>query len=531
MARGIWRKLMSPGRRAPRNNTTAPGSAPAKTEKLSRDLTANLRILRDALGDSMDIVVRELLMGRTRAALIYIDGIIDKTALRENILRALMVDTRLVDPAPGPEGKGLAATVREKVLSAAAVQTARDFNAILAGILDAGIVLLFHGDDTGLIFKLPGAETRSVEEPHTERVVRGPREGFVETLAVNISMLRRKIKSPALRLERAQLGRVTQTEVCIAYINGIVNPKIVREVKKRLRRVDIDGVLESGYLEEFIEDAPFSIFPTVGNSERPDNVAAKLLEGRVAILTDGTPIVLTAPYLYVESIQSNEDYYTRVFPGSLNRMLRVLCVIISVELPALYVAVTAFNPEVLPTPLLLTIASSREGVPLPALGEVLLVGLFFQILREAGVRLPRPVGLTVSLVGALVVGEAIVSAGLVSAPAVIVIALAGISSFVVPSQNDANLLLSLIFTLLAGFAGFFGLFIGFMLVLTHLASLRSFGAPYLSPAAPLNTADLKDAFVRAPWWAMLGRPRVTAGKNRRRSRAVTPPHPPGEKDR
>lgn len=531
MARGIWRKLISLGRRAPRNNTAAPGSPPDGTKKLSRDLTANLRMLGDALGDSMDIVVRELLMGRTRVAVIYINMIIDKTALRENIMRALMVDMRLVDPAPGPEGKGPAAIVREKVLSVAAVQTTGEFDAILNGILDAGIVLLFHGDDTGLILKLPGAEIRSVEEPHTERVVRGPREGFVENLAVNISMLRRKLKSPALRLERLEVGRVTKTEVCVAYINGIVNPKIVREVKKRLRRVDIDGVLESGYLEEFIEDAPYSIFPTVGNSERPDNVAAKLLEGRVAILTDGTPFVLTVPYLFVESIQSNEDYYSRFYPGSLNRLLRLFCIIISVELPALYVAVTAFNPEVLPTPLLLTIASSREGVPLPALGEVLLVGLFFQILREAGVRLPRPVGLTVSLVGALVVGEAIVSAGLVSAPAVIVIALSGISFFVVPSQNDANLLLSLIFTLLAGFAGFFGLFLGFMLVLTHLASLRSFGAPYLSPVAPINTADLKDTFVRAPWPLMSGRPRVTGGKNRKRSGAVFTPRPPGEKDR
>ncbi|MCL4440970.1 MAG: spore germination protein [Firmicutes bacterium] len=504
--------------------------SPANAVRLSGDLSANLDMIRNTLGNSMDLVIREFVMCKTRVAVIYINGIVDKTALRENVIRALMVDTYTVDSLSDPGSNILAAS--EKILSVAEVRESCEYSLVVAKILSASIVLLLDGNDTGLIFELRDYKARSVEEPQTESVVRGPREGFVETLYVNLSMLRRKIKSPDLRLERVQLGRITNTDVCIAYIKGVVNPKIVDEVKKRLHRIDIDGVLESGYIEEFIEDAPFSIFPTVGNTEKPDRVAAQLLEGRVAIFTDGTPFVLTVPYLFVESLTASEDYYSRHFSSSLFRMLRILALIFTTLLPALYVVFTAFNPEALPTPLLLTIASAREGIPFPALGEVLVMGMFFEILREAGVRLPRPIGQAVSIVGALVIGDAAVSAGLVSAPAVIVVALTGISAFVVISQSDANIFLRLFFTIMAGFAGFFGLILGVVLVLTHLASLRSFGVPYLSPVAPLSTGDLKDVFIRAPWWELTFRPRVLGWKNPRREGAVSPPGPPrdGEKE-
>ncbi len=530
MSRSIFRKLLSIKRNPNKKSTPKAEAASAGTAKLSGNLAANLNMIRNALGNSMDLVIREFVMCGTRVALVYINGIIDKGALRDNVLRALMVDTHTANPSCSG-GNSLAAQVKENVLSIANVKESGKIDPILEGILGAGIVLLFDGDDTALILKLPAFETRSIEEPHTESVVRGPREGFIENLIINISMLRRKIKSPDLRLELVQVGRITKTDVCVAYIKGIVNPKIVDEVKKRLKRIDIDGVLESGYIEEFIEDAPFTIFPTVGNTEKPDRVAAQLLEGRVAIFTDGTPFVLTVPYLFLESVQTSEDYYSRHFSSSLFRTLRIFALIITTELPALYVAISAFNPEVLPTPLLLTMASSREGIPLPALGEVLVMGVIFEVLREAGVRLPRPVGQAVSIVGALVIGEAAVSAGLVSAPAVIVTALTGIASFVVPSQSDAQIFIRFAFTIMAGFAGFFGLFLGFALVLTHLASLRSFGVPYLSPLAPLSKGDLRDTFTRFPWWAMTGRPRVIGWKNPRRTGNVSSPSPPRDKEK
>ncbi|GBF35115.1 spore germination protein GerKA [Desulfocucumis palustris] len=529
MSRSIFRKLLSM-KPKPDNKRVSPARAvPAGRDKLSGELAADLDMLRNVLGNSMDLVIREFMLCDTRAALVYINGIIDKEALRENVLRALMVDTKMVNTPGYSSGNSLAARVKENVLSIANVKEAVEIGSILEGILGAGIALLFEGDHTALTLKLPAFETRSVGEPQTESVVRGPREGFVEYLYTNLSMLRRKIKSPDLRLERMQVGRVTGTDVCVAYIKGIANPKIVEEVKKRLERIELDGVLESGYIEEFIEDAPFSIFPTVGNTEKPDRVAAQLLEGRVAIFTDGTPFVLTVPYLFLESVQASEDYYSRHFSSSLFRSLRILALILTTELPALYVAISSFNPEILPTPLLLTMASSREGVPLPAIGEVLVMGVIFEVLREAGVRLPRPVGQAVSIVGALVLGDAAVSAGLVSAPAVIVTALTGIASFVVPSQSDAQIFIRFCFTIMAGFAGFFGLFLGFALILIHLASLRSYGTPYLSPLAPFSKGDLRDTFTRFPWWAMGGRPRVIGWRNPRRAGNVSPPAPPGDK--
>ncbi|MFZ5645100.1 MAG: spore germination protein [Bacillota bacterium] len=533
MDRRLFRKLLTKRHCSKKTEVYSPSpcSQTAETAKLSCDLAANLDMIRDALGNSMDLVIREFVVCNTRVAVIYLHGLVDKTALRENVIRALMVDTYTVAPSCDLKIIDLAASVKEKILSVAEIKESPEFSAVLAKILNASIVLLIDGYDTGHIFELPDFKTRSIEEPNTESVVRGPREGFIETLSVNLSMLRRRIKSPDLRLERVQVGRISNTDICIAYIKGIVNPKIVGEVKKRLDRIDIDGVLESGYIEEFIEDAPFSIFPTVGNTEKPDKVAAQLFEGRVAVFTDGTPFVLTVPHLFWESIQASEDYYSRHFYSSLIRMIRILALFFTTCLPALYVAFSAFNPEVLPTPLLLTMASSREGIPLPALGEVLVMGVIFEILREAGVRLPRPIGQAVSIVGALVIGEAAVSAGLVSAPAVIVIALTGISSFVVPSQSDAHIFLRLFLTLMTGFTGFFGLFLGFVLVMTHLVSLRSFGVPYLSPVAPLTTGDLKDILIRAPWWELVFRPRVLGWKNPRRVGAVSSPTPPADKEK
>jgi len=260
-----------------------------------------------------------------------------------------------------------------------------------------------------------------VEEPDTEAVVRGPREGFTENLKTNTALLRRKIKNPNLRFELIKLGNQTNTNVCITYIKGICNEKFVTEARKRLKHIKTDSILESGYIEAFIEDAPYSPFATVANSEKPDVTAAKILEGRLAVLVDGTPIALTVPYLFMEGFQSSEDYYSRPYYVTLVRWIRFLAFFITVYLPSLYVAATTFHQELIPTPLLVTMIAAKEGTPFPAFVEALLMGLIFEILREAGVRMPRPIGQAVSIVGALVIGEASVSAGLIGAPMVIIV--------------------------------------------------------------------------------------------------------------
>lgn len=529
MAVGLLRKLLSFGRKPRQVRPAGASVVQASATGLSRDLAANLRLVRTALGESMDVIIREFTLGPTPAALVYIDGLLDKPTVQENVLRAIMVDTHLIDAA-GASARSLIPVVKERVLSVGDVQEVRDIEALISGVLDAHAAILFNQNDTGLIVNLPGFKVRSVEEPKTEPVVRGPREGFVESLRINLSLLRRKVKSSDLRLQHHRVGRVTRTDVCVAYIEGLANPEVVNEVRRRLGRIDIDGILESGYIEQLIEDAPRSLFPTVGNTEKPDRLAAQLLEGRVGIITDGTPTTLTVPYFFIETLQSSEDYYMRHIPSSFFRILRTFALFLTLFLPALYVATSSFNPEMLPTALLVTMAASREGIPLPAVGEILVLGVFYEVLRESGLRLPRPVGEAVSIAGAIVIGQAAVQAGLVSTPAIIVTALAAIASFVVPSQADAWILLRLFLVSLSAVAGFFGLFTGLTLILAHLVSLRSFGVPYLAPLAPLRTEGLKDTFIRAPWWAMDRRPPFLARRdNLWRSGPSTAPSPPGEK--
>lgn len=531
MSRRLFGKLIYQMGKALKTNPNPPRTSSAEKQKISTNLDDNISMFREALGNSMDAEIREFYMGNTRVALMYLDGIVERTALRENILRALMVDTKFTEPSPGTYGESLVMSVKKKVLSVCCVKKSQYFNKLLDAVLSPNIIMLIDGEDTGLILKLPGYETREISEPLTEVTVRGPREGFIEPLPVNVSMLRRKIKSARLRFEQVTVGRVTKTDLCIAYINDIADPKIVEEVRQRIKKIDIDGVLESGYIEEFLEDAPYSIFPTVGNTEKPDKVAAQLMEGRVAILVDGSPFVLTVPYLFIEQIHSSEDYYSRRYSASFFRMLRLLALITTTCLPAFYIATISYNPEILPSQLLLTIAAAREGTPLPVFFEIIFMGIVFELLREAGVRLPRPVGQAVSIVGALVLGEAAIRAGIVGAPAVIITALTGITSFIVPSQNDAHIFIRLSLSVYSAIAGFYGLFLGMIVGLIHLASLRSVGIPYLYPVAPLATGDLKDSFVRAPWWAMTHRPGNLVDDNRRRVGGVSAPAPPERADK
>jgi len=522
-------KIKLLGFQGSKNKTLKEDTLTKNSRQLSHDLQVNLNSLKAVFEDASDIVIREFKIGveqQVKAFLIFVDGLVDKFAINESLLKSLMLEARLAQPSQGINKDNVFRYVKECALSIASVKESRTLKDAIDAVLSGDVVLFLDGSDTALIISIRGWETRGVTEPVTETVVRGPREGFVETIRTNTALIRRKIKNPNLKIESLKIGKETQTDVCIAYIKGIANEKIVREVKKRLERIEIDSILESGYIESFIEDAPLSIFPTVGNSEKPDIVGAKILEGRVAILVDGTPFVLTVPYLFVEAFQSSEDYYSRPFYSSLIRCLRYLSFAISILSPAIYVALTTFHQELLPPPLLITMAASAEGLPFPALIEALIMGITFEILREAGVRLPRPVGQAISIVGALVIGEAAVSAGIIGAPMVIVIALTAISSFVVPSISDAGAITRLFLTLCSGVAGLFGIMLGISGVLTHLCSLRSLGIPYTSPLAPATFSDMKDVFIRVPWWAMLTRPRVLSVKNPVRQKGGQMPKPP-----
>ncbi|MFA6807516.1 MAG: spore germination protein [Eubacteriales bacterium] len=501
-----------------------------ESKKLSKSLEKNLIKLKETFSGNSDVIFREFNIGVHNecvpAVIIFIDGMVNINIVNENIIKALMVDVRIAESIPLNGKKDLIAEIEKYALSAADSKEVNNSEEIIEGILSGDTILLVDGYDVSLKISARGWESRGVTESNTEAVVRGPREGYTETLRTNTVLLRRKIKSKDLIFEGMKIGRFTKTDVCIAYIRGIANEKIVDELKKRLSKIDIDGILESGYIEAFIEDSPFSIFPTIGNTEKPDITAAKLLEGRVAIFTDGTPIVLTLPYLFVETIQNSEDYYSRPWHITFIRWIRFSALISTVFLPAIYIAGQSYHHEMIPTSLLITMAAAREGIPFPVLVEIIIMAIIFEVLREAGVRMPKPVGQAVSIVGALVLGEAAVSAGIVSAPAVIVIAFTGISGFLIYSQNDSITIMRFFFIFLAGFAGLFGILLGVIFVLIHMAGLRSFGVPYLAPIATGTVGDLKDVVIRVPLWMMRNRPSMMGSKNIERLGAQGMPKPP-----
>ncbi len=493
--------------------------------KLSKNLKDNIAAIKTIMGGSSDVVVREFCFGPNQcisAALIFIDGLSDTKIINESIIEPLMYKSVLVDEQYDFKDDSIK-HIETAMLSVSEVERADDLNDAIDGFLYGDVLLMIDGANRGLIINCKGWDKRNIGEPSGETVVRGPRESFTENLRTSTSLLRRKIKNPSLMMESMKLGKKTGTDVCIVYIKGLANPELIQEVKERLAAINIDSILESGYIEQYIEDSPSSIFATIGNTEKPDVVAAKILEGRVAIIVDGTPFVLTAPYLFIEGFQTAEDYYFRPYYMSLLRITRYIAYAITVMAPAIYVAVTTFHRELIPTDLLYTMAKAREGIPFSAFAESVIMLLTFEILREAGIRLPRPVGQALSIVGALVIGQAAVSAGLIGTPMVIVISITAVSVFVIPSQADSAAILRLILLVLAATLGGFGITIGLLGTLVHLASLESFGVPYLSPLVPFESADLKDTLIRAPLWLMTGRPKGMSRNDKKRREYLVPP--------
>ncbi|HWQ41442.1 MAG TPA: spore germination protein [Desulfosporosinus sp.] len=510
-----------------------PEAALSESPNLDSQLAKNLSQIKERFKDSVDVAYREFSPGfdlNKKAGLIYIYGLVNSELTNNTILKPLMFELPKNKELETMEQGNLLEKIKRCALPNSNLREAATLQDVITGILSGDTALLLDGFPTALLIETKGWETMGIKEPDTEAVVRGPREGFTETIGVNTAMLRRKIKNEKLRLESLNsLGRQTKTLVYIAYIEGIVNEKFVTEVKKRLQRIDIDGILESGYIEQLIEDAPTSIFPTIGNTEKPDILASKLLEGRVGILVDGTPFALTVPYLLIEAFQSAEDYYSRPYYSTLIRMIRYVALFISVLFPALYVSLQSFHPEMIPTSLLISMAGAREGVPFPAYIEALVMGVVFEIMREAGVRMPRPIGQSVSIVGSLVLGEAAVRAGFISNPMVIVVAITAIASFVVTPIADAMALMRLFFVLCASNLGLFGVLMGILFIDIHVMKLRSFGIPYLYPVAPMNFGELNDVFIRPPLWSRIFRSRLLS-QNRVRGRSLKPSPPKNQRN-
>jgi spore germination protein len=471
-----------------------------KETPVALDINENIKILKKELNNCSDIVFRSLMVGNHKAYIVFVDGLIDRVSVELHALQQLLGQMTVENLT--------AEYLEENIVSVNSVIESKDIMNLIKQILDGNTVLLVDTLTKALVLDAKGGQRRSVSESETESSIRGPREGFTENLRVNTALVRHKIHSKDLKIIAKEVGEQTRTSLAILYMENLAPPELVDEIISRIERIEVDGVLESGYIEEFIEDNPWSFFPQIQNTERPDSVAANLLEGRVAIIVNGTPFALILPVTFWQFLQASEDYYQRYHIAFFLRFLRVVLLFLALLLPAFYVACTTFHQEMIPTNLLYSIAASREAIPFPAFVEALIMEISFEALREAGIRLPKVIGQAVSILGALVIGQAAVEAGIVSAPMVIVVSLTGIASFTIPRFNMAISIRLLRFPMifLAGTFGLVGVVIGSITLLTHLCRLRSFGVPYFSPLGPLKWSELKDVFIRVPWWEMNQRP-------------------------
>ncbi|WP_139902193.1 spore germination protein [Clostridium thermarum] len=463
--------------------------------------------------------IRTVDSNRINILIVFISGLVNQNLINTDIIKP--IQSMIYDPNDNSLNVSILSQLKESIISSnniVEIQTEKD---CIKMLLSGSAVIFIDGETTALSTSVSEFQGRNVEEPSVDSVLRGPREGFTESLSTNKALLRKKIKDSSLKFENIVIGNRTNTDICISYMKGIAHEDIIETVRNRLKNIQTDAILESGYLEEFIGDSSFSFLPLIGNTEKPDIVAAKILEGRVAIFCDGTPFVLTVPFLFIEGLQSSEDYYSKFYQGSISRLLRFLALFISAVLPASYVALTTFHQDIIPSQLLLTMAASREGIPFPPFLESLLIIITFELLREAGVRMPKRIGQAISIVGALVIGESAVKAGIMSNPMVIVIALTAICSFINPLYTNVTLILRVILLIGANILGFMGIMLIIFALYIHMCSLKSFGIPYMTPFSPVSGMDLKDSLIRIPIWAMLTRPKLLTWEKNKNTKFKT----------
>lgn len=376
----------------------------------------------------------------------------------------------------------------------------RSFDDLYSELLSGNCVFLAEGENKFYSVFTSRIERRGIEEPTTQSVVRGPREGFSEDIAKNILIIKKRINNNSLRMINLNVGRVCKTKVAIMYIEGIAKKDIVNEVKKRIEKIKVDAVHDSSYIEELTKDDPYSVFPTYLSLEKSDSVSAALLQGKAAILVDGTPFVLTVPAVFFDFLQSSEDYYHHYIVASMMRIIRFITFYFVLLVPSAYVAITTYHQEILPTALLINIAAQREDVPFPVLFETFLMEFTFEILCEAGIRIPRAIGAAISVVGGVVIGQVAVEAGIMSAAVVIVVSFTAISSFSIPNYEMSSALRAVrfVFMILAGALGLYGLFMGIIILWLHLCKIKSVTVPYVTPLTPLIPRENKDTLIRFP---------------------------------
>lgn len=472
-----------------------------ETLSFGYSLSENIKLIEKIFESDTILRKREFSFSGINACLFYFDGMVNVELVNESVIKPLVLCKEL------PDRDEISKFVAEKLLFASEIKKTSLLSDAVSAILYGDTLLLLENSHIAITVNTKGWRTRGISEPENERVLQGPREGFDEAAMFNVAMLRRRLQTPDFKTELLRLGRRTKTIVFICYLNSLVNRQTLRELKLRLGSIDTDSVLDSNYITEQIGQGG-GLFKKVGTTERPDIVAARLLEGRIALVVDATPVVITLPYLFSENFQVDEDYYINSKLASAGRLMRLLCFLLSVTVPAFYVALTTQHFDLLPPAFALTVSVSRAGVPFPTVLEALLLTLIFEILRETGQRMPQSVGHALSIVGGLVVGQSAVEAKIVSAPMLIAVALSGICGLMVPRLKTAVFYLRFTFIFAAALFGIYGILITALLVLNYILRMDSLGVDATVSLNNPTFQNFKDVFIRVNWKNMLTRPQI-----------------------
>lgn len=496
----------------------SPGDPSAHERPLPRDIEALRAQICADWQPCPDLRFRTVTVDGRAILLVWVQGLVDADLLQAGIL----------DPLSRPHRRIRSAKTLWTQITFGSIASIQTLNQLYNALFEGKVVLALQGEShhavTVDVSQLPG---RQMDKPEKEPTLQGPQEAFVENMNMNVALLRKRLRSPRFKIETRELGTYSHTRVAILYVEGIVKPELVQEVRQRMDKICVDAVHDINEIHELIADEPFSLYPTIEETERPERVCAAVLQGRVGIMMDGSPACMLVPVTFPNLLASPEDYYLQYTLALPLRLMRHVLFWASTLLPGLYVAALSFNQDLMPTPLLISVAAQHLGIPFPSVAEALFMMAAFEALREAGTRLPRAVGQSVSIVGTLLIGDSAVRAGLVSPGMVIVVAGTGVASFAIPTFGLVNAcrITQFLFVLSAGLFGLYGIVLLGLVLVGHLVSIRSFGVPYLSPLAPLVWTDLKDVIIRAPWWAMRRRPRQFEPIDTVRARAIRPREP------
>lgn len=459
--------------------------------KILPDLDENFTYIKELLKDNSDVVFRRFKFGEWEAALIYIDGMSDKILLNDYLMESLMLHYEKIKTVD---------SLKDRLITITDMREVEELDKGIIAVLSGEAFMLVDGMTVGYVLATRSWPARGVSEPAGETVVRGAREGFTEVVRFNTALVRRRIRDTRLRVIPKAMGTRSKTDTAIMYIDDIVNKDVLDEFMSRVDKINIDAVLDSGYVEQLIEDDKWSPFPQVQSTERPDVVAAALYEGRIALLVDNSPFAIIVPATLPILFQSPDDYFQKWLTASSTRIIRFVAILLSLIMPGFYIAVTSFHTTIIPTRLAYAMAATREGIPFPAFIETIIMEVSLAFLIEAVVRLPRPIGSTIGIVGGLIIGQAAVSAGLVSPIMIIIVSITAITSFLAPNYavTSAFRYVRFLIIIAASIIGLYGIMLGLVILLIHLIKLESFGVPYLAPVVNVRGEDQKDTFIRLP---------------------------------